>query len=415
MLTPSERELILICARQNVPADLAERATAILDSHLNWDELIATAWRHGVGSLLFRNLQSLDRHGKIPPRALHLLRQSYVRTSVRNQAHFAAIAELLDRFAADKIDIMVLKGAALAPTIYRDPALRPFADIDLLVREDKIDQAKEILLAAGYEIAPELLSEKFNRKYHVNLPFVRRGPTPVHIELHWKLADPFSEIAFDHDALFARANDIRIADRPALVLSTEDEIVYLASHLDNHGYLNHTIAARGRVAEFVFDELSGNRLIWFTDLQEIVSAGGFSWEIVLERTRVASAPGALAVTLQLLRELFGMTLPFPEELPPPKISWPERMLSDYVLSLVDLGERRRRSREFFLRRFLTTRKGFELRLVRLVDVWKYIFPDRARIGRSYPTHVCGALRHCLTMLMELELRRAFRFLRTRAS
>jgi hypothetical protein len=414
MLTPSERELILICARQNVPAESAERATAILDSQLNWDELIATAWRHGVGSLLFRNMQSLDRHEKIPARALHLLRQTYVRASVRNQAHFAAIAELLDRFAADKIDIMLLKGAALAPRIYRDPALRPFADIDLLVRKDKIDTAKEILLAAGYEIAPELLSERFNRKYHVNLPFVRKGPNPVHIELHWKLADPFSEVAFDHEALFARANGIRIADRPALVLSAEDEIVYLASHLDNHGYLNHTIAAHSRVAEFVFDELSGNRLIWFTDLQEIISAGGFSWEVVRERARVANATDALAVTLQLLHELHGMTLP-PHEWPLPKIRWPERMLSDYVLSIVDLGEKRRRSREFFLRKFLTTRKGFELRLVRLVDVWKYVFPDRARIGRSYLTHVCGALSHCLTMLMELELRRAFRFLRARPS
>ena len=329
--------------------------------------------------------------------------------------HLAAIGELLNRFASDKIDIVLLKGAALAPTLYRELALRPFADIDLLVGENQIDIAKQILTGAGYEIAPELLSEKFNRKYHVNLPFVRSGPKPVHIELHWKLSDPFSEIAFDHAGLFARAQRTKIAERPAQVLTIEDELIYLATHLDNHGYLNRTAVNRAHSSEFVFDELSGDRLIWFTDLHEIISAGGLSWETILDRARAANASNTLAVTLRLLRALLGTEIStgILDQLPLRNVRWPERKLAAYVLSLVDLPEKRSRSRELFRRKFLTTRKGFELRLVRLIDVWEYVFPARSDLQKPYLVHVLGAMSRCINMLTELQLRRVSRFLRSR--
>ena len=380
MLTDTERELILICARQSVPADLRQRAIEILDSDLHWEEMIATSWRHGIAPLLFQNVQLLDPNGKVPGSAMHLLRQSYVRASFRNQTHLAAVAELLDGFASAKIDIVLLKGAALAPTLYRDPALRPFADIDLLVRADKIDNAKTILQNNGYEIAPELLSENFNRRYHLNLPFVRPTGGPVHIELHWNLIDSFSPISFDHDALFARAHRASVAGRDALVLSPEDELIYLAAHLDNHGYLNRTIVDRTRTDRFPFDELSGDRLIWFTDLHELISSGALNWATVIERARDAQAVSALSVTLRLLQNLLGTKLEahLLEALPLPRVRWPERRLGDYVLSIVDLSDTHSRARQFFRRNFLSTRRGFELRLVRLIDVWEYIFPARAR-------------------------------------
>jgi Uncharacterised nucleotidyltransferase len=406
-LTDNERELILICARQTLPHQLIERGAEIVRHSLNWEETIATAWRHGVSSLLFQNVQLFGCD--VNADARHLLRQSYVRASFRNRAHFDAMAELIERFHAAGIEIVLLKGAALASRLYRDPALRPFADIDLLVRENEIDRAKDILLASNYQVAPELLSESFNRKYHVNLPFVRRDERPVHVELHWKLSDPFSSVAFDYEALLARAQNVEVGGWKARALSLEDDFVYLATHLDKHGYANRAIVDLANASEFSLDELSGDRLIWFTDLHELISAGQLDWAIVIERARAAHASNALAVSLRLLRNLLGTDVPAHvlTELPLPEPNWMKQALNRYVLSLATQNNQDHRNS--FRQRFVATRKGFELRLVRLVDVWDYIFPaSRRSIG-----HSGRALWRCLGMLVELQWRRALRGLRPR--
>lgn len=401
------RELLLVCARQQLSTRLRERARALAGGALEWEEIVATAWQHGVASLLFHNLQSLG--GSVAPGAVHLLRKAYVRAAFRNQSHFEAIAALLDRFSSAVIDVVLLKGAALAGQIYRDSGLRPFADIDLLVREEHIDQAKTILLHAGYAIAPELLSERFNRKYHINIPLVRRGEKPIHIELHWRLNDPFGGAGFDYDALFARTDRTEIIGRPARILAREDAFVYLTAHLDNHGYANRVIVDAAQPDAFIMDALSGNRLIWFSDLHELIVAG-IDWSCVLGNARKTNTAGPLAVTLRLLRRLLGSDVPDQvlEQLPLPLTNWLERKVARYAVALsarpADV-----RARMFFRQKFLRTHKGFELRLIRLIDLWPYFLPKRQGSFR----HALRALGGGLRMLAELQWLRLLRFFRVR--
>jgi hypothetical protein len=60
------------------------------------------------------------------------------------------LREILDTFGRENISSLVLKGPALAWTVYPDPATRPFADIDLLVRPDQYMKARNILNQLGY-------------------------------------------------------------------------------------------------------------------------------------------------------------------------------------------------------------------------------------------------------------------------
>ena len=416
MLNEAERSLLLICARQNLSPDLAGRAGEILRRPLSWERLAETAWRHGVASLLFRNGQALPGAAGAARQGLHLLRQCYVRAAFRNETHYTAIAELAERAANAGLDIVLLKGAALARTLYLDPALRPFADIDLLVPNERVEDAKQMLIAAGYEIAPDLLSEKFNRRYHSNLPLFRRAPHPIHVELHWRLSDPFSLTAFDHAALFARSHCVPVAGNITVrVLSPEDELVYLAAHLDNHGYLNRMIVERSASTEISLHELSGNRLIWFTDLHELIGADP-DWPRVMDFARNAGASDSLAVSLRLLRALLGTPIPghVLSGLPLPGLRWPERKVGDYVFSLAEKKPADAAGVALFQQRFLATRTGFELRLIRLLDIWQYIFPQRTALKKSYPVHACAAVLHCGAMLLELLGRHALRLVRVKS-
>ncbi len=315
MFDNNERELLLLCARQELPDSLGGRAKELLGGRLDWNALAQMAWRHGTAPLLFKHAQSLGSES-VRRSDLHALRRMYVRSAFRNRIHFAALQEIQCCFASRDIEMIALKGAALSSTVYRDAALRPFADIDLLIPENSLDASKAALREIGYELAPELLSEKLNRKYHFNVPFARRAPAPIHVELHWRLTDPFTTFRFDHGGLFARSEvDDRVGTR---ILSREDNLVYLAAHLDAHGYLNRVaLFEKVKLDIFCLHELSGDRLIWFTDLHEIILQN-VDWSLALERARAADAVEAFTVTLQMACRLLGT--PVPDDLPSPSVS-----------------------------------------------------------------------------------------------
>src|SRR5438552_417140 len=99
MLKEAERQLLLVCARQRLSASESERVREIAGEPLDWNEVIQTAWRHGVGALLFHNVQISGAIESVRPEIMHLLRQRYVRSAFRNQTHYNAIAEILERAA----------------------------------------------------------------------------------------------------------------------------------------------------------------------------------------------------------------------------------------------------------------------------------------------------------------------------
>src|SRR5881397_3650901 len=131
ILTSRERELLLVSARQNCSAEQNKRISELArTATLDWENVIRAAWRHGTLPLLFEHLKNVGCESSIPAPALHLMRQSYVRMAARSHGHTNSLAEVVRRFSEWRVDVLLLKGAAVAQTLYRKPVLRPFADID---------------------------------------------------------------------------------------------------------------------------------------------------------------------------------------------------------------------------------------------------------------------------------------------
>ena len=64
------------------------------------------------------------------------------------------------------VELLLLKGAALAYTHYRRPYLRPRNDIDLFLRRADLGRAEELLASLGYERAPEADAELWTGQRH---------------------------------------------------------------------------------------------------------------------------------------------------------------------------------------------------------------------------------------------------------
>ena len=143
-----EHDVLRAVAAYGLPGTLTELpATPMPDSA--WQQLLTDVRVHRltghlVHALLDGAFPAVD--GQVQEAALahaHAMTSALVLESVLLDA--AAV------LAAAGIQIRVLKGSASAHLDYRDPALRSFGDVDLLVRSNDVDEAVRILRQSGYE------------------------------------------------------------------------------------------------------------------------------------------------------------------------------------------------------------------------------------------------------------------------
>ncbi|HEY9160070.1 MAG TPA: nucleotidyltransferase family protein [Desulfomonilia bacterium] len=102
--------------------------------------------------------------------------------------------------------VIMLKGSALALALYEDISLRDMCDTDLLVRQEFLDQASDMLKEAGYRIFIESIthlrpvSSTLIEDKHLSLK--KQGAKGQLIELHWRLVNLYHKKDFDLDSWF---------------------------------------------------------------------------------------------------------------------------------------------------------------------------------------------------------------------
>ncbi|PWB79128.1 MAG: hypothetical protein C3F08_07445 [Candidatus Methylomirabilota bacterium] len=152
-------------------------------SSLDWHLLQRLVHHHRVGPLLSYGLYRA-RFGGIPNGIRSKWEAQRREAIATGLYHLQALEELATRFDAQAIPFILLKGEALSKTCYPDEGLRPYNDIDLLIKEDSYEAARTVLTAAGFQPRyPHLESEK--RKLFGEFEFDRQGPRLLTVDLHW--------------------------------------------------------------------------------------------------------------------------------------------------------------------------------------------------------------------------------------
>jgi hypothetical protein len=143
-------------AREWLPADgkhafAAALTGARLPAHAPpTSRLLTWAREHRLGPLLHRALATRDARPAWADALVAALadeaREAAVIDAVRTLEERRVIAALAD----DCERVVVLKGAALAHSVYEAPHERPRLDLDVLVPRDRVDAARAALARAGY-------------------------------------------------------------------------------------------------------------------------------------------------------------------------------------------------------------------------------------------------------------------------
>ncbi|MGC9024988.1 MAG: nucleotidyltransferase family protein, partial [Chloroflexia bacterium] len=145
--------------------------------------LVDQARAEGVAPLLYARV-----HGRavLPSAAEERLRLAYLANAARNFFLLRELERALLALSIQDIPVLLLKGAALGPAVYGNPALRPMGDLDLLVRPADAPCALETLASIGYRpVRPPLRPTTLTTDE--SQVFLRHGE--VNLELHWGLLD----------------------------------------------------------------------------------------------------------------------------------------------------------------------------------------------------------------------------------
>lgn len=257
--------LLVLCARPGLPAPDAAEVHRLLGQEISWPQLTERAEEEGVLPLLYRNLK--DMSDVVPADVLARLKGRYLANLARTLRVAKEVGPLLGAVRASGRTAVLTKGLRLAPTVYPDPGLRPFWDVDLVVPAADWPDVRAIVEAAGFAEATE---EEPGRSLPASTPgwtyspYFRRGD--LVLEFHFNVlglhfpAGPLPREVLARMPLPAGGGE-------ATVFSPAFEFCYLCLHAQQHSY---------------------RRLIWLTDIALMATGTGIPWD---EAGRVAAAYG----------------------------------------------------------------------------------------------------------------------------
>ena len=264
---------------------------AALAADLDWSKTLEMAEYHGVTPLIYAAVA--DHPAVAPPTVSAELRNRYEVNARKNLKFTAELFRILDCLNANSVPAIPLKGPLLAETVYGDLALRDFSDLDVLVQERDVTQAKAALQSLGYSPSTPLSTSAERAYLKTGYECTLDGPGGRNLlELQWNFAPRFYAVGFDVQGLFSRAQNVQLCGRTVRSLAPEDLLLTLCVHAAKHAWI---------------------RLHWLRDIAGALETQRLNWPNVVEHARGLGIARMVGVSLLLAERLLDAQLPRPAQ------------------------------------------------------------------------------------------------------
>jgi len=234
--------------------------------------------------LVYHNLKT-----SIPAPLRNELRLIHHEYWAENQKRLHHLENLLSWFEAHGIPTLVLKGMALSLVHYHDMAVRPASDLDILVPEDRAQEAIDLLEHDGWSpflYLPNAPKNPYFFRHTHAIPFER--PDYSDLDLHWHV---LSEATFHGaDEPFWR-DSVPLAAKSVntRALNPTDQLIHACVH------------------GFRANELPPIR--WIADAVVILRTAPMDWTRLISLAKDFHVTLPLAVSLAFLRTAFPTPIP----------------------------------------------------------------------------------------------------------
>lgn len=275
-----EIDLLLHCVRLAVGTDRPGESPLPggVGGTIDWNDILQTAYEHGVLPLLHCGLS----HEDLPPVVLERLQSTVDTIRTHNRRLLEELALVLDEMERKGIGALSLKGPIFARIAYGDVRLRSFADLDVFVRPFQAQEAIEILRGRGYRLRPGT-----NHDGHVEL---WRPADGVHVDLQWTLAPRRFRSLPRLDDLWSRLERVHVGEMVVWQPPPCDQLTFLCGHGAKHCW---------------------SRLQWIADVAAYVRRvdDRVDWCDVLAQAVRAGGARQLLLGMHLAGELLGASVP----------------------------------------------------------------------------------------------------------
>lgn len=201
----------------------------------DWDLAIRQARHAGLTARVEAQLRTCDMLREVPAApATHLEAARIVADKHRVDVarEIRAIAQAL---APLNVPIILLKGAAYAAAGLPPADGRLFGDIDILLPRERLDEAEQLLIKAGWNSAKaDSYDQRYYREWMHELPPLQHEKRQTAIDVHHTIVPPTSRFAVDGKRL--RDAAVPVAGMTNIsVLAPADMVLHSAAHLFTEG------------------------------------------------------------------------------------------------------------------------------------------------------------------------------------
>lgn len=255
---------------------------------VDWATLVEHARRERVESLLYVALKNQGWLAQLPPEIAKRLRFMYLRADVANWRIFRMVENVLAQFEREHIPLVLLKGAALAATLYPNPGLRGLGDLDILIRVEDRTRVDTLMQANGFTILLEL-ADGFGDDFRSEKTFVRNDNRGISVDLHWHVINVPSYVRqVSVDWFWARTLEVSFGKLCAQVWNWDAQLLHLIEHF------------------FIHHQMRGVR--WSHDIALLLALhqSELHWDEILNAAHQFHVLPALNATLTLIEDVWGV-------------------------------------------------------------------------------------------------------------
>ena len=250
--------------------------------------MLSLANRNGLEPLLFQHLHESGPEA-VPADAAKTLRENSKVIGARNLILASRLCGISAHLRSRQIEHMAYKGPLLAEDYYGNSALRPFRDLDILVRPH------QGLKRRGTHSGRSALSTSMGLRASCRRCRSGAGLVPgtsaggVDLDLHWRVVQDFKSPKLDMAGIWRRVKVAHLFDCEVPTFCPEDLLVALSIHAGKDEW---------------------NRLSNFCDIAQVLRAHPrLDWKIVRSHLNDSNTRRMVYVCWHLLHEHWQASIP----------------------------------------------------------------------------------------------------------
>jgi hypothetical protein len=234
--TEEDRLLLYFC-RKEIDVGITDKIIGAEKNNLDWDSFLKKARENGVSAVVYSKLNKIKKDCPyIPPHVFEGLKKIYYMNATKNSLIFEELGRMLETFRKIGIQIIVLKGAALAEKIYGNLALRPMTDVDLLAKKEELFRLDEQMKTLGYRPSDIAIDDiDLSSTYLTTVDYRSLASNPPSFHVHWHFVNssvPNESYIKDIkiEDIWRDAEKTKIANVETLAMAPHHLLIHLSEH-----------------------------------------------------------------------------------------------------------------------------------------------------------------------------------------